>query len=140
MKRLQFSIVIKAAREHVWETMLAPETYGQWTAGFCEGSSYEGRWEEGAMVRFLSPSGEGMVAQIEEVRLHEYLSIRHLSFLEKGVEKPVPEPTFENYTFRDHAEGTELSIEMDSTAEYEAMFTEMWPRSLQLLKGLCEKR
>jgi hypothetical protein len=106
--------------------MLAPETYQQWTVPFCEGCYYEGTWEQGATMRFLGPSGEGMLAQIAENRLHEFMSIRHLSCT--------------NYTFSDHAEGTELVVEMDTTAEHEAMFSEMWPQALQLLKAICEQR
>lgn len=139
MKRLHFSIVIQALRQRVWDTMLGPDTYRQWTAGFCEGSYYEGSWDQGATIRFLGPSGEGMLAQIEENRLHEFISIRHLSCFENGVVKPALEPAFENYTFGDHAEGTELVVDMDSVPEYEAMFSEMWPNSLQLLKALCEQ-
>lgn len=120
--------------------MLAPDTYRLWTVGFCEGSYYEGSWEQGSTIRFLGPSGEGMLAQIAENRLHEFISIRHLSCMEKGAERTFPEPLFENYTFRDHADGTVLAVEMDSIAEYEAMFSEMWPHSLQLLKAICEQR
>lgn len=120
--------------------MLAPDTYRQWTAGFCEGSYYEGSWEQGAAIRFLGPSGDGMLATIAENRLHEFISIRHLSCQENGVVKTFPEPLFENYTFADHAGGTLLEIGMDTTAEYEAMFSEMWPHSLQLLKTICGQR
>lgn len=140
MKRLHFSIVIRAPRHQVWDIMLAPETYQQWTVPFCEGCYYEGTWDQGATMRFLGPTGEGMLAQIAENRLHEFLSIRHLSCTQNGVEKIFPDPIFENYTFRDHAEGTELAVEMDTNAEHEAMFSEMWPHSLQLLKAICEQR
>lgn len=140
MKRLHFSIVIQAPRHQVWDIMLAPETYQQWTVPFCEGCYCEGSWEQGATMRFLGPTGEGMLSQIAENRLHEFLSIRHLYCTQNGVENIFPEPIFENYTFCDHAEGTELVVAMDTNAEHEAMFSEIWPQALQLLKAICEKR
>ena len=62
MKKLHFTIQIDAPRQLVWDTMLQPETYTLWTAGFCEGSRYEGSWEKGASILFLGPDGEGMKA------------------------------------------------------------------------------
>lgn len=139
MKKLHFSITIHASRQVVWDTMLQPETYQLWTAGFCEGSYYEGSWEKGASILFLGPSGEGMKAVIAENRPLEFISIRHLSCFTKEKEDIITEPAFENYSFRDVEGGTELLVDMDGFEQYEAMFQEMWPRSLQLLKALCEK-
>jgi len=124
----------------VWDTMLAPETYRQWTAAFCEGSHYEGSWDEGSAIRFLGPSGEGMRAVIAQNRKHKHLSIRHLACIGIGKEAPITEPIFENYTFRDAEGGTDLLVEMDCFGPYETMFREMWPRSLALLKALCEEK
>jgi uncharacterized protein YndB with AHSA1/START domain len=140
MKTLRFQIIIQAPRQLAWDTMLAPDTYQQWTTAFCEGSCYEGSWDKGSTMLFLGPNGDGMKAVIAENHPLEYLSIRHLCCLEGGVEKPFPQPAFENYTFRDHPDGTELIVEMDTTPEYEKMFCEMWPGALQLLKTICEQR
>lgn len=139
MKTLHFSITILAPCKVVWDTMLSPETYQQWTTAFCEGSYYEGSWEEGTSIRFLGPSGEGMNAVIAENVHLQRISIRHLDCFTKDKEDPITEPTFENYTFRDVPGGTELLVDMDCTEAYEAMFQEMWPQALQLLKTLCEK-
>ena len=73
MKTLQFSTDIRASRQTVWDTMLAPDTYRLWTVEFAEGSYYEGVWEQGARVRFLGPSGEGMVAEVAACRAPEFL-------------------------------------------------------------------
>ena len=78
MKRLQFSIDIRAPRATVWRKMLEQESYRDWTSEFTEGSYYEGSWEQGSKIRFLSPGGEGMVAEIAESRPLEFVSIRHL--------------------------------------------------------------
>lgn len=139
MKTLHYTITIAAPRQLVWDTMLAPETYKQWTAAFCEGSYYQGSWEKGSTILFLSPSGEGMKAVIAENRPLEHLSIRHLACFSADKEDPINGPSFENYTFCDVDGGTELLVDMDCFEQYEAMFQDMWPRSLSLLKDLCEK-
>lgn len=138
MKKLHYSIIIEAPRQVVWDTMLLPDTYRQWTTGFCEGSYYEGTWEKGSSIKFLSPSGEGMRAEIAENQPLEHLSIRHLACIFAAGEEPFPEPAFENYTFRDSGTGTELLVDVDTDEKWESMFAEMWPRSLKLLKDLCE--
>jgi hypothetical protein len=138
MRKLHYVISIDSSRQVVWDTMLARETYRQWTAAFCEGSYYEGSWEEGAPILFLGPSGEGMKAVIAENRHLQRLSIRHLACIAKDKEDPITEPAYENYTFREVGGGTELLVDMDCFEQYEPMFQDMWPRALQLLKGLCE--
>jgi uncharacterized protein YbaA (DUF1428 family)/uncharacterized protein YndB with AHSA1/START domain len=139
MKRLRFSVIIQAPRHKVWDTMIASDTYRQWTAGFCEGIYFEGSWEQGEAIRFLGPSGDGMIATIAENKLHERISIRLLARLINGAEDSFTEPAFENFIFRDHASGMELRIEMDTPPQEEAVFNEVWPKSLNLLKALCEK-
>ena len=140
MKKLNYSTIIEAPRQVVWDTMLAPGTYRQWTVGFCEGSYYEGSWEKGSGIKFSSPSGEGMRAVIAENREPDYLSIRHLACILNAGEDLLPEPAYENYTFRDCGTGTELLVEVDIDEKWETMFEEMWPRSLGLLKALCESK
>jgi uncharacterized protein YndB with AHSA1/START domain len=147
MKKLHASIVISAPREKVWDTMLGDATYRQWTKPFHEGSYYKGSWEEGAKILFIGPNEEGemgMVSRIKENRPYEFVSIEHQGFYKDGVEDTTSEeatkwtPAFENYTFRDVAGGTEVSVDVDVPEEYEAMFTEMWPKALQELKQLAE--
>ena len=47
---------------------------------------YEGAWKQGARVRFLGPSGDGMVAEAAKCRPPEFLSLKHLGFVKDGVE------------------------------------------------------
>ena len=143
-KRIQFQETIKAPVTKVWETTLDPETYQRWTAAFCEGSRYEGSWSQGSRIRFLDPSGDGMVAEIAENRLHEYISIRHLGCIMNGIEDTQSEsvrswaPAYENYTFTSVPEGTRIVVDQDVTADYEQFMKEAWPKALVLLKQICE--
>lgn len=144
-QRLHFSVTIQAPRQQVWDTMLDPDGYRAWTAVFCEGSHFEGSWEPGAQVRFLSPDGDGMLGVIAEHRPGEWLFIRYLGEIHQGVEdlhslhvrnRP---PAYENYRFTDHADGgTLLEVELDSAPTYADYMRETYPRALHQLKALCE--
>lgn len=145
MKTLTFETTIGAPRHQVCATMLAPDTYQAWTAAFCEGSCFVGSWEAGARIRFLGPSGDGMVAEIAENRPGEFVSIRHLGMIENGVEDTTSEkvrawaPAYENYAFADAPGGCRLTVTLDTVPEYEAFMQETFPKALALLKDLCER-
>lgn len=138
MKTLRFTSLMNAPRAAVWQTMLDPESYRIWTAGFMEGSYYEGSWAAGAGIRFLGPGGNGIASRIAECRRHDFISIQHLSEIQGGVETPYSGAMFENYTFREAGAATELVVDMDVLPEFEACMAEMWPRALAILKHLCE--
>ena len=143
-KQLTFTISIAAPRSRVWEAMLGPETYTKWTSPFCEGSYYEGSWEEGARIHFLAPNGDGMVAEIAESRSPEYVSIRHLGEIKNGIEDTTSEgvrawaPVYENYAFVETQSGTELTVELDTLPEYEQYMLGAYPKALSRLKEICE--
>ena len=144
MKTLHFSIVIDSPPERVWDTMLAPDTYRQWTAAFAAGSYYEGSWEAGARIRFLGPDGSGMVAEIAANRPYEFLSIQHLGEVKKGVEDTASPavaawaPAFENYSFSRVGDSTEVAVDIDVTPDFEGHMTKTWPPALAGLKSICE--
>lgn len=144
MKTLTFEISIDAPIAQVWDGMLGAETYKLWTAPFCEGSYYVGSWEQGASIRFLSPSGDGMIAVIAENRPHEYVSIRHIGMIVDGKEDTTSEkvrawtPAHENYRFTATPTGCHFTVTLDTIAEYEQYMTETYPKALARLKQLCE--
>ncbi len=145
MKTLTFETSICAPRALVWSTMLGPESYKAWTAAFCEGSYYVGSWELGARIQFLAPSGDGMTAVIAENQPNEFISIRHLGVIEKGVEDTTSEkvrswtPAYENYRFVDAPDGCRVTVTLDTVAEYEQYMLETFPKALARLKELCER-
>ena len=144
MNTQHFDIHIQAPRERVWATMLQSPTYEQWTSVFCEGSRFEGSWNAGERIRFLGPNGQGMVSEIAEHRPAEFVSIRHLGFIENGREDTTSDavrawaPCFENYTFTDEGGGTRLRVDLDAFGGYEDMMARLWPPALDQLKRLCE--
>ena len=148
MKKLRFSMTIRAPRATVWNTMLDEDSYREWTAVFASGSHYVGDWNEGSKMLFLAPGDSGtmggMVSRIKENRPYEYLSIEHLGIVQDGEEVTSGESAgewagaLENYTFREKNGRTEVLIDMDSDEEYDEMMQEMWPQALHRLKELAE--
>ncbi len=145
---LEFTLQIAAPRQVVWQHMLADAGYRDWTSVFCAGSYFLGSWDEGAEIRFLSPGGDGMVAEIAEHRLHERVSIRHLGDIVAGVEDRDSErarslyPAYETYDFLSdgdgEGEGTLLRVCVDAVPEFEAFLSDTYPKALQRLKAICE--
>ncbi len=146
MDKLNFSIVINAPIEKVWNTMLNEDTYRVWTEAFMPGSHYVGNWSEGSKILFLGPGEKekmsGMVSRIKENKLHKFISIEHLGVVQDGKEDTTSGAVkawagaLENYTFN-HKDGvTEVLIEMDSDEEFTEMFKDTWPKALQKLKEL----
>ena len=145
MKKLHFEVAIRAPRQRVWDVMLGPETYRDWTRAFAEGSYYEGSWDQGASIRFLSPGGDGMFARIAENRRHEHILIEHLGMLKDGKEdrdNPYAQAwagAHEAYTFSEASGVTTVKVDVDTSDELEAAFAQMWEKALARLKGLCEQ-
>ncbi|MDP4301522.1 SRPBCC family protein [Leptothrix discophora] len=144
MKTLTFDILIRAPRVRVWQTMLGAETYKVWAAAFCEGTYYVGSWDAGSKMRFLAPSGEGMLSEIAEAVPFEFVSIRHLGMVENGVEDTTSDkvrawaPAYENYRFSDDPAGCQVVVTLDTAAEWEDYMQDTFPRALGRLKSLCE--
>lgn len=151
MQKIYFSIFINAPRNKVWDIMLSEETYRQWTMAFNPGSYFKGNWEEGSKMLFLGPNPNnveeegGMVSRVKENRLYQFVSIEHVGIINNGIEDTTSDEAkkwsslYENYTFTDKDNGTELSIDVNMIDEYKSMFEEMWPKALQILKDLAEK-
>ena len=144
-KTLTFQVDIQAPRQRVWQTMLDAEGYRAWTAAFCEGSTFEGSWDAGAAIRFLAPSGDGMIAEIAEHRPAEWVSIRHLGMIEKGVADTTSDkvrawaPAYENYHFQAlPGNGCRVTVTLDTLPDYEAYMLDAYPKALALLKSGCE--
>jgi uncharacterized protein YndB with AHSA1/START domain len=141
MKTLHFTIDIAAPARTVWDTMLQPDSYREWTAEFSPGSTYEGSWEQGARIRFLSPSGDGIFSRIAVNRPHAFVSIEHLGEIQGGVDQPTSSwaGAFENYTLTEQAGGTRVQVDMDTTPDFESYMQDAWPRALAKLKTIVER-
>lgn len=144
IETLVFRIEIPAPVEKVWDTMLSPEGYQEWTKPFMAGSYFEGSWSEGERMHFLAPGASGMVAVIAENRPHELVSIEHIGFVVNGVEDTTSDsvrswaPAYEIYRFAAIPGGTEVTIEHEVIASFEGYMSAVWPKALAALESLCE--
>ncbi|MCD6018069.1 MAG: hypothetical protein K0S53_1190 [Bacteroidetes bacterium] len=150
METIHYSILIDANKEKVWDTMLNDKTYREWTKAFHDGSYYDGNWEKGSEIRFLGPDKDGnlqgMYSRIKENIKYEFISIEHLGIIKNGIVDTTSDevkkwtPSFENYTFTEKGNQTEVKVDMQLDAEYKNMFDEMWPNALKALKQLSEDK
>ena len=148
MKTLHFQQLIRAPRQQVWQRMLDDAGYRDWTSAFCPGSYYEGIWQQGASMKFLSPDGFGMHAVIAEWRPPEYLAIKLLGEIRAGAVLAGADaanndgeqwaPAYETYSLRDHTEGCELTVTMDCTDAMAPTMLDTWPKALARLQALAE--
>ena len=144
VKRIQFTATINAPVGVVWHHVTSPASYRNWASAFTEGCYFEGSWEQGAKIRFLSPGGGGMVSEIVENRKNAFNSIRHVGFIASGAEDTTSEailawvPAYENYTFQARPDGTSMVVDLDVTADFEEDMNQAWPNALALLKNLSE--
>lgn len=87
----------------------------------------------------------GIVSEIAENKPNEFMSIKHIGIYANGTEDTTSDeakkwsPAYENYTFTQNGDSTELSIDQDMADEYVEMFQKMWPEALQNIKMFAEK-
>jgi len=146
MEKLNFSININAPREKVWGVLFDDKTYRIWAAEFMPGSYAETDWKTGSKTLFLASEGNGMISRIAESRANEYLSIEHLGMVKDGKEDLESDEVkgwagaHENYTLTGNGSNTELKIDMDADQQWKDYFLQTWPKALDKVKELAEKK
>lgn len=145
MEKQQFKTSINAPKEKIWNILWGQTTYPKWTAPFAEGSRVETDWKKGSKAVFYDGENNGMVSTIAENIPNEFMSIKHVGTIIKGVEDLDSETTkewagaLENYTLQTVNDKTELVIDMDITEKYRYYFLKTWPLALEKVKELAEK-
>ena len=147
---LKFSTSIQALVTDVYEKMLDEKTYREWTKAFNAESQYVGSWKKGSMIRFIGVDEKGqrggMVSRVKENMPSKFLSIEHLGIIQgdkeimsgQGVEEWAG--ALENYKFIADGKKTLVEVSMDANQEFKSYFSETWPKALELLKKICEKK
>ncbi|MFN8586480.1 MAG: SRPBCC domain-containing protein [Candidatus Eisenbacteria bacterium] len=142
--RIQLTIEIAAPVHDVFRRLIEPASYQDWTSAFAEGSRYEGAWRQGERIRFVGPSGDGMLAEVAELRPNEFVSLRHIGFIVNGAEDTTSDtvracmPAHENYTFVATPTGTRFELDQSVSPDWEADLRAAWPKALARLKAICE--
>ncbi|HEY9260862.1 SRPBCC domain-containing protein [Chitinophaga sp.] len=144
MEKLTFNTSINAPRNRVWEILWGEQTYPAWTAVFAEGSKMETDWQVGGRTLFVNGENNGMVSTIAAKVPNEYLSFKHLGYIENGVEDFSSDKvkawagSLENYTLKDADGQTAVLVEVDIDEEYKDYFLNAFPKALDKVKELAE--
>ena len=145
MKELKYSMKIDADRVHVWKTMLEPGKYERWVKAFSADSRFEGKWEQGATVRFVDPSLGGTKAILEIFAPYHCILAKHIAMITKegdeDTESEVAKQwigTTEKYVFLESEGKTTLTVEMIAHQSFVEMFDSCWPKALEIIKTLSE--
>lgn len=141
MKRLEFSVEIKASREKVWNILWNDESYRVWTASFIPGSYYEGELIQGNNIRFLSPGQHGLFAVVEKVIPLQSMHFMHFGLVLDGVsqDKTFQDDSIEYYDLLEIESGTKLTVKINTEDEYITYFSNSFPKALNVVKQLAEE-
>lgn len=146
--REQFKITIDASREKVWTSLFDDKNYREWTAAFAPGSWADTDWKKGSKAFFMDEHKDGMSSIIEDSVPNEFMSIKHIGGVVKGVEqlnRPEDEAwrgAHENYTLKENNGKTDLIIDLEMDGIDEKMadyFKETWPKALDKVKAIAER-
>lgn len=152
MQRLQFTSVINAPAQKVYETMLGlkdKSAYEHWTSAFNPTSTYEGTWDKGSKILFVGVDENGKKGgMVSEIVAHEpakFVSIRHYGFLDGDIEVTTGEQVekwaggHENYSYQENNGITTVTVDIDTLDEYLDYFNSTYPVALDKLKALSER-
>lgn len=144
MQKQQFSIEIKAPREKVWNTLWEDKTFREWGNIIDEGQYMVGEMKEGNEVQFISSaSGYGVTSLIERLVPNELVSFRQLvDTQDSGEREREKEWTggMESYSLAGNDNVTTLKVTIDIPAGLEEIFEDRFPKALERVKFLAEKR
>jgi hypothetical protein len=143
MKKIEFSIAIKAAKEKVWVTLWEDATFRDWASIIDEGTYMKGIMKEGNEIQFLSSvNGYGVTSLIAKLIPNEYVLFRHRADTkETGQQEREKEWTggTESYSLAEKKGVTTLIVKTDVPDEQEETFSIRIPEALERIKTLAEK-
>lgn len=144
MKTLTFTSTIEASAAKVWFALWNDYSYRQWTGAFYPGSYAISEWQLGSRIQFVTPDGSGIDSTITEMVPNEKMVFTHRGTL-KNFELLVDDP--ESLTWKDASESyflkeengtTTLTVMLTSTEEFIDHFSEVFPKSLAIVKERAE--
>ena len=146
METLNYEITINAPIQKVWDLLLSPETYTQWTQFFSPESQFETDWQINGKTYFLDGHGNGMVATIKSLNAPCEVVFSHLGILSEGVEdtesREVKEwsGAEEQYFLREIDENTtHVRAILHTLQEYEEHMNNGFNKGFEVLKKLAEQ-
>jgi hypothetical protein len=144
MKEMQFSIEIFATNEKVWNTLWQDETFREWAGIIDPGTYMVGDLREGNEVQFISSeNGYGVTSRVEKLVAGEFLLLRHhADTQDDGKREREKEWTGgkERYSLAAKDGTTTLSVAFDVPLELEEYFKANYPKALERVKVLAERK
>ncbi len=144
MKQMQFTVDIKAPREKVWNILWQDETFRQWASVIDPGTYMVGVLKEGNEVQFISAeNGYGVTSTVEKLTPGEFLLLKHSADTQdRGTRVREKEWTGgeERYGLAEKGGTTTLTAAFDVPKGMEAYFKDAYPKALELVKELAERK
>lgn len=144
MKEMKFSIKIDATKEKVWDTLWKDETFRDWASIIDPGTYMEGDLKEGNEIQFISSvNGYGVTSLVEKLDEGEFLLLRHRADTQ-DVGKQEREKQWtgskESYSLAEENGTTTLTVAFDVPPELEEYFKVNYPKALERVKILAERK
>jgi uncharacterized protein YndB with AHSA1/START domain len=143
-KKLKFSIEIKGPREKVWNTLWEDKTFRDWANIIDEGQYMVGEIKEGNEVQFISSvNGYGVTSLVEKLVPNEFVLFRQMADTKDGGGKEREKEWtggMESYSLTEEDGVTTLAGEIDVPRGLEEIFKVRYPKALERVKFLAEKK
>lgn len=144
IKRLEFSIDIKAEKATVWKALWDKNYYRDWAGVFFEGSYYlADSLKQGNTVMFLAPDLSGIYSTIEIHIPNKIIQFKHIGKVVNGKEQAIDHETRkwsganESYSLSEGTDTVTLSIEIDVLDEHLEFMSAKFPEALEKIKENC---
>lgn len=141
---MQFQVEIRAAKQKVWDTLWQDETLRDWAGIIDPGTYMIGELKEGGEVQFISAAnGYGVTSLVEKLTPGEFVLLRHRADTQEHGKQPRDNEWTggkESYLLSERDDTTILTAEFDVPPGMEEYFSVNYPKALERVKVLAEKR
>ena len=145
METREYEIDIAAPAKAVWDTLLDPDSYAQWTKAWSDQTAFMGNWGQGEHMTFFDPTKGGTKAVLDVFQPMQQMMARHIALVNKQMQEDTTSAaakqwigSLEDYKLEAIAEGTRLKVTMSVPDNFLPMFDSTWPQALEMIKKLSE--
>lgn len=143
MKQMRFAIEIRAPKEKVWDTLWQDATLREWARIIDPGTHMVGELEEGNEVQYISGNGYGVTSLVEKLVPGEFVLLKHQADTQdEGKQEREQDWTGgeESYALSEEDGTTTLTTAFDVPEEMEEYFNTAYPKALERVKELAERK
>ena len=143
MKKIRFSVSIKASQQHVWDTLWGETTFREWAGIIDPGTYMVGELAEGSEVQFISSeNGYGVTSLVHKSVPGKLLILKHHADTKDfGIRNRAEEWSGgeEIYELTERRGETILAATFDVPLQMEGYFQNVYPKALERVKVLAER-